>query len=58
MNDARDKAQNMAEKMKGQAKEAAGRLRADEEMEAEGKAEKTKADAKQTAEKAKDTFKD
>ncbi len=54
---AADKARNIGEKMKGKAKKAGGRLSDNERLEAEGKAEDTKADAKQTGEKAKDTFK-
>lgn len=54
---AEDKAKNISEKMKGKAKEGGGRLTDNERLEAEGKAEGTKADAKQTGEKAKDTFK-
>ncbi|HEU4540262.1 MAG TPA: CsbD family protein [Jiangellaceae bacterium] len=53
---ASDKARNVGEKMKGKAKETGGRLTDNERMEAEGRAEETKADAKQTAEKLKDTF--
>jgi uncharacterized protein YjbJ (UPF0337 family) len=53
---ASDKAKNTGEKMKGKAKEAGGRLTDNERMEAEGRAEETKADAKQTGEKLKDTF--
>lgn len=53
---ASDKARNVGEKMKGKAKETGGRLTDNERMEAEGRAEETKADTKQTAEKLKDTF--
>ena len=52
-----DKARNMGEKVKGKAKEAGGRLTDNERLEAEGRADQTKADAKQAGEKAKDTFK-
>ncbi|HEX6235222.1 MAG TPA: CsbD family protein [Jiangellaceae bacterium] len=51
-----DKARNTGEKLKGKAKETGGRVTGNERMEAEGKAEETKADAKQTGEKLKDTF--
>lgn len=51
-----DKAKNFGEKMKGKAKETGGRLTDNERLEAEGRAEETKADAKQTGEKIKDTF--
>jgi uncharacterized protein YjbJ (UPF0337 family) len=51
-----DKARNIGEKVKGKAKEAGGRLTDNERLEAEGKAEETKADAKQAGEKIKDTF--
>lgn len=51
-----DKAKNIGEKGKGKAKEAGGRLSDNERLEAEGKADQTKADAKQTGEKVKDTF--
>ena len=53
---ANDKARNVGEKMKGKAKEAAGRMTDNERLEAEGRADQTKADAKQAAEKVKDTF--
>ncbi len=52
-----DKVRNMGEKVKGKAKEAGGRLTDNERLEAEGRADQTKADAKQAGEKAKDTFK-
>ena len=51
-----DKAENIGEKMKGKAKKTGGRLTDNERLEAEGKAEETKADAKQAGEKIKDTF--
>ena len=54
---AEDKAANTGEKLKGKAKEAVGKLTRDEELEAEGKADQTVSDVKQTAEKAKDVFK-
>ena len=53
---ARNKTRNAAQKAKGQAKEAAGRVTGDERLEAEGKADKTKANLKQAGEKVKDAF--
>ena len=52
----KDKVSNTAEDLKGKAKEAAGRLRDDERLEAEGKADQTKASAKQAGEQAKDAL--
>jgi len=51
-----DKARNMAEEWKGEAKEAAGDLTDDRELEAEGKADQSKAALKQAGEKVKDAF--
>jgi uncharacterized protein YjbJ (UPF0337 family) len=51
-----DKARNIAEDLTGKAKEAAGKLTDDEELEAEGKADQISADAKQAGEKIKDVF--
>jgi uncharacterized protein YjbJ (UPF0337 family) len=53
---ARNKTRNAAQKVKGQVKEAAGRVTGDERLEAEGKADKTKANLKQAGEKVKDVF--
>ena len=53
---ARNKTRNAAQKVKGQVKEAAGRVTGDQRLEAEGKADKTKANLKQAGEKAKDAF--
>jgi len=53
---ARNKTRNAAQKVKGQVKEAAGRVTGDERLEAEGKADKTKANLKQAGEKVKDAF--
>ena len=53
---ARNKTRNAAQKVKGQVKEAAGRVTDDERLEAEGKADKTKANLKQAGEKVKDAF--
>jgi uncharacterized protein YjbJ (UPF0337 family) len=53
---ARNKARNAAQKVKGQFKEAAGRVTGDERLEAEGRTDKTKANLKQAGEKVKDAF--
>ena len=53
---ARNKTRNAAQKVKGQVKEAAWRVTGDERLEAEGKADKTKANLKQAGEKVKDVF--
>ena len=53
---ARNKARNAAQKVKGQVKEAAGRVTGDERLEAEGRTDKTKANLKQAGEKVKDAF--
>jgi uncharacterized protein YjbJ (UPF0337 family) len=55
-NSARNKTRNAAQKVKGQFKEAAGRATGDERLEAEGRADKTKANLKQAGEKVKDAF--
>ncbi len=52
----RNKARNTGQKVKGQFKEAAGRVTGDERLEAEGRADKTKANLKQAGEKVKDAF--
>lgn len=51
-----DKFENAAEKAKGKGKEALGDMTDDEEMEAEGKADQTKANLKQAGENVKDAF--
>lgn len=51
------KAADQAEKMKGKAKEAAGRAAGDEEMEAEGRTDQSASDVKQAGRKIKDAFK-
>lgn len=51
-----DKSKNTAEKAAGKVKEAAGRGSDDKSLEAEGKADQTKADLKQAGEKVKDAF--
>ena len=53
---ARNKTRNAAQKVKGQFKEAAGRVTGDERLEAEGRTDKTKANLKQAGEKLKDAF--
>jgi uncharacterized protein YjbJ (UPF0337 family) len=53
---ARNKTRNAAQKVKGQFKEATGRVTGDERLEAEGRADKTKANLKQAGEKVKDAF--
>jgi uncharacterized protein YjbJ (UPF0337 family) len=55
-NSSRNKARNTTQKVKGQFKEAAGRVTGDERLEAEGRADKTKANLKQAGEKVKDAF--
>jgi uncharacterized protein YjbJ (UPF0337 family) len=57
-NSGRNKARNTAQKVKGQFKEAAGRVTGDERLEAKGRADKTKANLKQAGEKVKDAIKD
>ena len=54
---ARNKTRNAAQKVKGQFKEAAGRVTGEERLEAEGRTDKTKANLKQAGEKIKDAFK-
>jgi uncharacterized protein YjbJ (UPF0337 family) len=55
-NAARNKSRNTAQKVKGQFKEAAGAVTGNERLEAEGRADKTKASLKQAGEKLKDAF--
>jgi uncharacterized protein YjbJ (UPF0337 family) len=55
---AEDKANNTADKLKGKAKEAAGKVTGNERLQAEGRADQVKGDAKQAGEKVKDAFKD
>ncbi|WP_147796350.1 CsbD family protein [Cellulomonas sp. Y8] len=52
-----DKIANAAEKAAGKAKEATGRASDDEGLEAEGRADQSKADLKGAGEKVKDAFK-
>jgi uncharacterized protein YjbJ (UPF0337 family) len=53
-----DKADNKAEELKGKAKETVGDATDDEDLQAEGRAEKAKGSLKQAGEKVKDAFKD
>ncbi|HVD13167.1 MAG TPA: CsbD family protein [Actinomycetota bacterium] len=53
---ARNKARNKAQELKGQVKESAGRASGDRSLEAEGRADQTKANLKQAGEKIKDAF--
>lgn len=53
-----DKISAGMDKLKGKAKEAAGRLTDDPDLVAEGKLDQAKGDVKQAAEKAKDAAKD
>jgi uncharacterized protein YjbJ (UPF0337 family) len=55
-NAARNKTRNTAQKVKGQFKEASGAVTGNERLEAEGRADKTKASLKQAGEKLKDAF--
>lgn len=52
-----DKAKNAAEDLTGKTKEAAGKATGNERLEAEGRADQTKADAKKAGENVKDAFK-
>ena len=51
-----DKFQNAAEEAAGKGKEAWGKATDDEDLEAEGKADQTKANLKQAGENVKDAF--
>ena len=51
-----DKIKNTTEDLGGKAKEAAGKVTGNENLEAEGKADQAKADLKQAGEKVKDAF--
>jgi len=55
-NAARNKTRNTAQKVKGEFKEAAGAVTGNKRLEAEGRADKTKASLKQAGEKLKDAF--
>lgn len=52
-----DKIENAAEKAAGKAKEAVGDMTDNEKLQAEGKADQTKANLKQAGENVKDAFK-
>ncbi|TKR27173.1 CsbD family protein [Cellulomonas hominis] len=52
-----DKISNAAEKAAGKVKETTGRASDDESLEAEGRADQSKADIKGAGEKVKDAFK-
>ena len=51
-----DKISNAAEDLAGKAKEAAGKAKGDERLEAEGQGDQTKAQAKKVGEDVKDVF--
>lgn len=51
-----DKIEHKTEELSGEAKEKFGRATGDEELEAEGKADSTKANLKQAGDKVKDAF--
>jgi uncharacterized protein YjbJ (UPF0337 family) len=51
-----DKMENTKDDLVGKAKEATGKATDNERMEAEGKADQTKADLKQAGENVKDAF--
>ncbi len=55
---AADKIKNAAEDLTGKAKEAAGKVTDNEQLQAEGQGDQTKADAKKAGEDIKDVFKD
>ena len=52
-----EKIDNMTDDAAGKAKEATGKVTDDERLEAEGRADQSKADIKQAGEKVKDAFK-
>jgi len=52
-----DKVSNKVDDMAGKAKEAAGKMTGDEELEARGKSDQATSDLKQAGEKVKDAFK-
>jgi uncharacterized protein YjbJ (UPF0337 family) len=51
-----DKNENRMEDLKGKVKEGVGKATGDEELEAQGKRDQSKADLKQAGEKVKDAF--
>jgi uncharacterized protein YjbJ (UPF0337 family) len=52
-----DKMNNKLEDIGGQAKEQVGKVTGDEDLEAQGRGDQSKADLKQAGEKVKDAFK-
>jgi len=54
----RDKIEHATENVKGKAKEATGKAKDDESLEAEGQVDQSKADLKKAGENVKDAFKD
>jgi uncharacterized protein YjbJ (UPF0337 family) len=52
-----DKAENMKDDLVGKSKEGAGKVTDNERLEAEGRADQSKADLKQAGENVKDAFK-
>lgn len=56
MNDAVDKMKHQGEELGGKAKEAAGKLTDNEELEEEGRADQAKANLKQAGDNVKDAF--
>jgi uncharacterized protein YjbJ (UPF0337 family) len=54
----KDKAENTAQKLAGQAKEAWGKATDDEDLEARGRGDQAAAEVKQAGEHAKDAAKD
>ncbi len=57
MNDAADKMKHKGEELGGKAKEGAGKLTDNEQLEAEGRADQTSANLKQAGDDVKDAFK-
>jgi uncharacterized protein YjbJ (UPF0337 family) len=53
---ARNKTRNAAQRVKGQFKQAAGRVSGDRQLEAKGRGDKTRASLRQAGEKVKDAF--
>ncbi len=54
---AEDKIRNKVEELRGRGKEAVGRATDDPDLEAEGRAERTRGNIKQAGEKIKEVFK-
>jgi uncharacterized protein YjbJ (UPF0337 family) len=53
-----DKAKNLADKAAGSIKETTGKVKGDESLRREGKADQAKADLRQSGEKIKDALRD